>query len=177
MLGARYDLSTVQDAVLRRDLQSLGSLRGRSLSWLPEVAFVRVDDPSGPARYFTLLRNTGHSNVSHVFTEGQPILPDEHTLTVVPGFIGSYPNALYAVSRADLPRLAEAIGRTLVRRRLSGIRGAVCASPQRPGVLGGQRRAARRLRAIGPRQRRACSITAAWRTGEVRRSDVKSCPC
>ena len=85
VLGTRYDLATVQDAVLRRDLQSLSSLRGRSLSWLPEVAFVRVDDPSGPARYFTLLRNTGHSNVSHVFSEGQQILPDEHTLTVVPG--------------------------------------------------------------------------------------------
>jgi hypothetical protein len=111
VLGARYDLSTVQGVALKWDLQSLGTLRGRSLSWLPEVAFVRVDDASSPARYFTLLRNTGHSNVSHVFSEGQEVLADEDTLTVVPGFIGTYPNALYAVSRADLPRLAAAIRR------------------------------------------------------------------
>jgi hypothetical protein len=111
VLGNQYDLSSVQDAALRRDLQSLDALRGRSLSFLPEAVFLEVDDPAGATRYFTLLRNTGHDNVSHVFTEGRHILDDEDTLTVVPGFIGSYPNALYAVSRADLPRLAEAIGR------------------------------------------------------------------
>ena len=111
VLSARFDLSNVQDTALQRDLQALGSVRGRSLSWLPEVAFLEVDDPPGPARYFTLLRNTGHSNVSHVFSEGQEVLSDEDTLTVVPGFIGSYPNALYAVSRAKLTHLAEAIRR------------------------------------------------------------------
>jgi fatty acid cis/trans isomerase CTI len=110
VLGDRYELATVEDAGLRRDLETLSALRGRSLSWLPEVAFLRVDDPSGRARYFTLLRNTGHSNVSHVFTEGQEILPKEDTLTVVPGFIGAYPNAFYVVQRADLPALTRAIG-------------------------------------------------------------------
>ena len=111
VLGHQYDLSTVQETSLRSDLQSLAAVRGRSLSFLPEVVFLEVDDAPGATRYFTLLRNTGHTNVSHVFTEDQHILEDEHTLIVVPGFIGSYPNALYAVARADLRRLAEAIGR------------------------------------------------------------------
>jgi hypothetical protein len=73
------------------------------------VLLLRVDGPPRPARYFTLLRNTGHSSVSHVFTESQAILPRENTLTVVPGFIGAYPNALYAVARDGLPDFRSAI--------------------------------------------------------------------
>jgi hypothetical protein len=108
-LAKRFGLDAVDDPALRRELEALGRLRGETLAWLPEVALLRVDEPPRPARYFTLLRNTGHSNVSHVFTERQEILPAENTLTVVPGFIGAYPNALYAVPRGDLPGLRNAI--------------------------------------------------------------------
>jgi hypothetical protein len=69
-----------------------------------------VDQPGRPARWFTLLRNTGHSNVSHVFTEGQEILPGENTLTLVPGFVGAYPNALYVVQRDGLAGFTAAVG-------------------------------------------------------------------
>ena len=39
------------------------------------------------------------------------MLPDENTLTVVPGFIGAYPNAIYHATPAELPALANAIER------------------------------------------------------------------
>jgi hypothetical protein len=107
---ARFTLDTVEDAALRRDLDALAGLRGASLAWLPEVAVLRIDAPPGPARYFTLLRDTGHSNVSHVFAEGQEILPRENGLTVVPGFIGAYPNALYAVRHGELAGFTAAVG-------------------------------------------------------------------
>ena len=71
---------------------------------------MRVDQPGRPARWFTLLRNTGHSNVSHVFTEDQEILPGESTLTVVPGFVGADPTALYAVQRDGLAAFTAAVG-------------------------------------------------------------------
>jgi hypothetical protein len=109
VLAPRFDLSTVADETLRRDLQALGGVRGASTAWLPEVAFLRVDDPPRPPQWFTLLRNTAHSNVSHIFFENAELLPAENTLTVVPGFIGAYPNAIYRVRRADLPALAAAI--------------------------------------------------------------------
>ena len=109
----RFDLSSVADPALRRDLQTLSNVRGASLAWIPEVVFLRVEQPTSSAKesapqYFTVLRNTGHKNVAHLFTE--EVLPAENTLTVVPGFLGAYPNAIFSVKAADLPALANAIG-------------------------------------------------------------------
>ncbi len=109
VLATRYDLATVADAALRRDLQALAAVRGASTAWLPEMIFIRVDDPPRPPQWFTLLRDTAHSNVSHIFLEKQELLPAENTLTLVPGFIGAYPNAVFRVRRAELPALAAAI--------------------------------------------------------------------
>ncbi|WP_300452199.1 fatty acid cis/trans isomerase [Accumulibacter sp.] len=110
VLERRYDLSALPDTVLRQDLEVLAGLRGASLSWLPELIVLRVEDPPQEARYFTLLRNTGHSNVSSLLREGRELLPAENTLTVVRGIIGAYPNAIYRVRRSEILALAKAIG-------------------------------------------------------------------
>ena len=104
VLGPRFDLSSVGDTALRRDLEALRAVRGASTAWLPEVAFLRVDE-----QWFTLLRDTAHSNVSDLLFEEKRLLPGENALTLVPGFIGAYPNAIYQVARADLPAFAQAI--------------------------------------------------------------------
>ena len=109
VLETRYDLSTVADEALRRDLRALAAVRGASTAWLPEVVLMRVDDPPRAPQWFTLLRDTAHRNVSHIVFEKQELVPSENTLTVVPGFVGAYPNAVYRVRRADLPALAAAI--------------------------------------------------------------------
>jgi hypothetical protein len=110
VLSSRFDMSSVEDPVLRRDLEALGGVRGASTVWLPEVAFLRVDDPPRAPRWFTLLRDTAHSNVSNLLFEEKRLLPGENALTVVPGFIGAYPNAIYRARRAELPALAATIG-------------------------------------------------------------------
>ena len=110
VLETRFDLSTLADARLRHDLESLAAVRGASLAWLPETVFLQVDDAPEAGRYFTLLRDTGHRNVSHVFLDKGELLPAENALTVVPGFVGAYPNAVYRVTRAELPALTAAIG-------------------------------------------------------------------
>jgi hypothetical protein len=43
-----------------------------------------------------------------MFTE--QLLPAENTLTVVPGFLSAYPNAIFSAKAVDLPALANAIG-------------------------------------------------------------------
>ena len=104
----RYQLSSVADPALRRDVQALSNVRGASLAWMPEVVFLRVEQPKASPQYFSVLRNTAHKNVAHLFSE--QLLPAENTLTVVPGFLGAYPNAIFSVKAADLPALANAIG-------------------------------------------------------------------
>ncbi|EXI70607.1 MAG TPA: fatty acid cis/trans isomerase [Candidatus Accumulibacter phosphatis] len=106
----RYDLAGLGDAALQADLAALAGLRGAALSWLPEVALLRIDDGERAPLYVTLLRNTGHSNVSSLLREGRELLPEENTLTVARGFVGAYPNAIYRVPRRQVRDLARAIG-------------------------------------------------------------------
>ena len=73
------------------------------------MSVLRVDGPAGGPRYFTLLRNTAHANVAHLAREKSELLPDENTLTVVPGFIGAYPNAIYPRVGRTCRRCAAAI--------------------------------------------------------------------
>jgi hypothetical protein len=109
VLERRFELAGVPDAGLRQSLQRLAALRGASLAWFPETVVLRVDDAPRSPRYFSLLRDTGHSNVSTVLREEGALRPDENTLTVVPGFIGAYPNAIYRVDRSQLPALTAGI--------------------------------------------------------------------
>jgi hypothetical protein len=102
VLQHEFDLSTLDDTGLRNDLEDLASVQGRSLSLMPEATFLRLDAEDGKSTYFTLLRNTARSNVTHLMDEKKALLPEEDTLTVVPDFIGAYPNALYVVPRASL---------------------------------------------------------------------------
>jgi len=111
VLDTRHDLSTVPDAALRHDLQRLADVKGRSLEWLPELSYLQVDEVGTAPRYFTLLRNTGHSNVSQLLSEKMALLPAEDTLTVANGFIGSYPNALYRVERRQVDAFANSLSR------------------------------------------------------------------
>ena len=103
------DAPATADAGLRRGLERLAALQGAALDWLPELSYLRVDDAPHAPQYFTLLRNTGHSNVSQLLSERLALLPQEDTLTVVPGFIGAYPNALYHVDAARLDRFVAAV--------------------------------------------------------------------
>lgn len=111
VLDTRHDIHMLQDTALQQSLQRLASVKGRSLDWLPELSYLQIEDFGKPARYFTLLRNTGHSNVSQLLSEKKALLPVENTLTVAAGFIGSYPNALYRVQRKQLDAMATALAR------------------------------------------------------------------
>ncbi len=108
-LTPRFELQTVGDSRLRSDLEALAHTQGAALSWLPETSVLRVQTRDDTWRYFSLLRNTGHANVTHLAREKAELLPAENTLTVVPGFIGAYPNAIYSLPIAELPAFTQAL--------------------------------------------------------------------
>tara|TARA_R110002020_G_scaffold58551_30_gene160514 strand:- start:60 stop:923 length:864 start_codon:yes stop_codon:yes gene_type:complete len=86
-------------------LQPLAMADGASLPvipLLPEVTFLRVTD--GTQRWvYTLLHNRAHASVAFLYREESRLLPDEDTLTLVEGTLGSYPNFSFDVSLEQLP--------------------------------------------------------------------------
>ncbi len=110
-LDERFALSGLQDDQLRAGVTGLGDLTGANLQWLPETVILRVHDAEPGSQYFTILRNVGHTNVSNMFKEDKTLIPAEDTLSVVPGFIGAYPNAIYRVGKSELAEFQAAIGR------------------------------------------------------------------
>jgi hypothetical protein len=90
-------------------LQGLETMRGPGLALMPETAFLRIDRTDGPPVDVTILRNSAHSNISYFFAERWTRLPEEDTLTVVPGFIGPYPNAFYRVDAGRIDGFVRAV--------------------------------------------------------------------
>ena len=84
-------------------LHKLSKLKGKELDLLPEVSFLRIKTglPGGDYVY-TLLLNKALANVAFMVAEESRRLPKEDTLTIVPGFIGSYPNFFFNVGREEL---------------------------------------------------------------------------
>jgi hypothetical protein len=87
--------------------QQLSKLTGKDLTALPEVTFLRIKTAT-PAQdpVYTLIRNKNLRNVSFIFAEDLRREPEKDTLTVIPDFIGSYPNIFLAVS---VPQFADFI--------------------------------------------------------------------
>jgi hypothetical protein len=111
VLDKRYDLT--QGKLANEEWESLlrlSRLNGKAVSFLPEVMFLTVFDGRGPGQNYTILHNSAHSNISQMWEEDARRLPDEDTLTVVPGFIGAYPNAFYRVESSRLPHFVSRVG-------------------------------------------------------------------
>ena len=109
VLDGRFELAREPDAAVRQGLQQLAAVRGASLAWWPESVLLRVDLAGAPPRWFSVLRNTAHQNVATLFQESRALAPQGHALTVVPGFIGAYPNAIFHARADELPALARQV--------------------------------------------------------------------
>lgn len=95
-----------------RMLKPLTFLRGGGIRYLPELSFLRVrdaQDQAGQAVAYSLVQNKMLENVSFMLWERARRLPDEDTLTIVPGFAGSYPHFFFDVDVERLPTLVSAI--------------------------------------------------------------------
>ena len=60
-------------------------------------------------QYYTLVHNDAYSNNAEVFKETQRRIPQEDYVTVVKGFIGSYPNAFFQIQEAELDDFVNSI--------------------------------------------------------------------
>jgi hypothetical protein len=92
-----FSLNNVVDPTLNHLLTQLQNVHGEALSVFPQNSILKVEGVTGAYRYFTLLNNSGFSNISSFLDESKYRRPKEDYLTVVPGIIGAYPNAFFDV--------------------------------------------------------------------------------
>jgi hypothetical protein len=90
----RYELPKTPAA---QQLAKLDGFRGMPASFMPELSFVAVEASDGSTQYCTVTRESAHTNVAQLFDEEDRRVPAEDALSVVPGFLGAYPNALFRV--------------------------------------------------------------------------------
>lgn len=69
--------------------------------FLPDIAVLLVETDQGD-EIFSLVHDEAHSNVAFIFNEDLRRLPEEDTLTVVPGQFSSYPNFVFRVAEDRL---------------------------------------------------------------------------
>ncbi|HSB97260.1 MAG TPA: fatty acid cis/trans isomerase, partial [Spongiibacteraceae bacterium] len=111
-LSQRWTLKPINElsASAQQALQSLQHLTGRELALLPQLALLSVDI-NGQRKIFTIVHNTGHANVSTLLFETDRRIPEEDTISLVPGILGAYPNAFFDVTAEQLPDFVAAIAR------------------------------------------------------------------
>ncbi len=87
------------DQAMRR----IAGMRGKQVQVLPDVTFVHVvtGGDTGDLAY-TIIRNKALSNNSMLFKEGRRRLPENDTITVVKGYMGSYPNAFIRIPVGEI---------------------------------------------------------------------------
>ena len=87
----------------------LQALSGKPFSFMPETAFVQVLEVSGEHSVYTIIHNSAYLNNTQLFREEQRRVPVEDYLTVVKGFIGSYPNMFFRLPAGQLGDFTAAI--------------------------------------------------------------------
>jgi hypothetical protein len=104
----QHKMESIRNQALRAELDRLNRVTGTAAALMPQVTFVRIRDLEG-GQFFTLIHNNAHLNQTSLFKEQANRIPEEDTLTLVPGFIGAYPNAFLEVDFADLAAMVTAI--------------------------------------------------------------------
>lgn len=95
---------------LASDIRNLTRLKGSEIDILPEMSLLRVRGQEGQVdQVYSLLFNKALENVAIMFAEDLRREPARDTLTVVPGFLGSYPNFFFNVDQQQLPEFITAI--------------------------------------------------------------------
>lgn len=104
-----HDLSRIDDRLVRENLERLAGVRGDPVNHFSEVSFLAIESRDGSVRHASLIKDTALSNVAQLFGEENRRRPEEDSLSVVDGFLGAYPDALFLVPREELAGFVSAV--------------------------------------------------------------------
>jgi len=98
---SQYNLSKLTQNSTDTAMADLSNIANTSVALLPQVSYVLVSD-GDKQHVYSLINNSAHSNVAHLFSEESRRLPAEDSLTVLRGIVGTYPNAFFKVEQHQL---------------------------------------------------------------------------
>ena len=90
-------------------LSGLQIVKGKAATIMPEMSLLMVANDDKTNALYTILRNSGHSNITSLFLEDTNRLPDEDYLTILPGVVGAYPDALWRVNESELSDFIDGV--------------------------------------------------------------------
>ncbi len=95
------------NARVEQALQQATKITGRKLLAFPDNSFLRVVTPEGqPDLAYSIIVNKGYKDLTTMFESEDNRSPDDDTLTILPGLVGSYPNFFYVVELDDIENFA-----------------------------------------------------------------------
>lgn len=109
-LGNAHSVKFALPSSAPSSLRAIGEVRGIAASLMPEMSLVRVRGRTGTDALYTLLHDRAHLNVAVFYREDARLVPAEDSMTVVPGVLGAYPNAFFAVDEEQLGDFSARIG-------------------------------------------------------------------
>ncbi|NMR24937.1 fatty acid cis/trans isomerase [Pseudoalteromonas sp. NEC-BIFX-2020_015] len=96
ILSPRFDYTQVPEP-----LQQLNAMPAKAINLLPQVSYVLVKETDGEHQAYTLIHHNAHFNISSLLNEDGQRAFAEDTITIVPGFIGDYPEAIWYLNNQD----------------------------------------------------------------------------
>lgn len=113
VINRRTDLVSIQQASVRESLARLAQVPASAATQWPEHSIVTIVQDDGTQTHATVFRDSAHTNISELFREDDRRVPTEDRLTVLRGFVGAYPNALFRVQLSKLDEFVTAAESTL----------------------------------------------------------------
>lgn len=93
---------------LVRVIVNLENQQRAAFSYLPEVSMVEIKAKSR-SYYMTILKHAGHLNNTSILFENLALVPEETTISVLPGMVGPRPNAFMVLSIEQIDDFSRAL--------------------------------------------------------------------
>ncbi|KZN50430.1 fatty acid cis/trans isomerase [Pseudoalteromonas luteoviolacea] len=105
VLHTEYDYMSVPET-----LKTLNHLSIEAINTLPQVTFILASDELGELKGYTLLRHNAHFNISSLLNEAGQRAYKEDYVTLLPGFVGDYPEAIwYLPNQAHITAFSDGL--------------------------------------------------------------------
>lgn len=105
-----YDLDFSEQAnsenkAADRLLNKINNMPSTNIHLIPQVSYVMVTK-GADKQIYTIVNNSEHTNVAHLFSEDDRRLPEKDSLTILHGIVGTYPKAFFKLDYSQLDDFA-----------------------------------------------------------------------